>query len=434
MDNSEETTVALALEELELKYTSLPDHVEPGIQFLSSSPPKGQCLRRLKRIILSENQITSLGDLKQVSETLRNTREIDLSHNDFHSYRIIGDMLRAVPMLKHLDLSFNPLEGQIDVDWIPDNHLEALMLNGVGPSMNEINVLLKRLNKLSTLGISGAALESTAGSEMANKENLDDNILHDSLTELHMDGCQLTSWSDCLQLARRFPALQTLRLCENEFDEIHSRCPQTNVHIADQLPNLRSLSLNSCSINDWKSIEALAELPNLIDLRIRDVPLFDEYDCDTKHQLIVPRLRNLQTLNGSLITTRFREDCERFFIRYYQGCDQKPKIYDSLVNIHGHLERLIELDFTPKEFLRARVRCDEKNLNRILRFRLQITIQQLIRALAKFTGIPFNQIRVLHITPQFPDHGPNELRPSLQFLHTLRIEDFEEFHVLSKAV
>ncbi|KAI6188762.1 Coel-1 [Aphelenchoides besseyi] len=249
-----------------------------------------------------------------------------------------------------------------------------------------------------------------------------------------MDGCQLTSWSDCLQLARRFPALQTLRLCENEFDEIHCRCPRTNVHIAEQLPNLRSLSLNSCSINDWKSIEALAELPNLIDLRIRDVPLFDEYDCDTKHQLIVPRLRKLQTLNGSLITARFREDCERFFIRYYQGCNQKPKVYDSLVNIHGHLERLIELDFTPKEFLRTRVRCDEKNLDRILRFRLQITIQQLIRALAKFTGIPFNQIRVLHITPQFPAHSPTELRPSLQFLHTLRIEDFEEFHVFSKVV
>ncbi|KAI6239159.1 Coel-1 [Aphelenchoides fujianensis] len=431
-------TIAVALEELELKYTSTPADLDTCIQFLSSSPPKGQCLRRLKRIILSENEISALGDVKQVAETLKNAREVDLSHNAFESWRIVGEMLHAVPMLRQLDLSFNPLKGPVEAAWIPsNNHLEALMLNGVGPSMDELQALFKSLPHLRQLEVCGASLEaqqkpSCSSADKENRESL--QPLHEELTDLYMDGCQLGSWSQCLQYARRFPALQSLRLCENKFTQITAQCPESGVHIREALPNLRSLALNQCGIREWSSIEALAELTNLVDLRIRDVPLFDQYDCDTKHQLIIPRLPSLETLNGSAISTRYREDCERFFIRFYQGHDEKPRVYESLIAVHGRLEPLVCVDFTPKEFVKMRVRCDERNLNHLLRFRLHITVNQLLRSLSKFTGIPLKQLRVMHVPTAFPERGPSELRSSVRYLHGFHIDDMDELHVFTKSV
>lgn len=59
-------------------------------------------------------------------------------------------------------------------------------------------------------------------------------------------------------------------------------------------------------------------LPGLIDLRIMNVPLLEEYDEEDRHHLIISRLPNLLALNGSVITPGMRETAERFFIRYYQ--------------------------------------------------------------------------------------------------------------------
>jgi hypothetical protein len=100
-----------------------------------------------------------------------------------------------------------------------------------------------------------------------------------------------------------------------------------------------------------------------------------------------------------------------------------------LVAIHGNLEQLVCIDLTPQKYVRARLRCEEFNMNLIIRLRLNITIRAFINAVVKATNIPLNLIRVLHITPQYPTRGPTELRPSNQFLHTLRIEPNDEFRV-----
>lgn len=97
--------------------------------------------------------------------------------------------------------------------------------------------------------------------------------------------------------------------------------------------------------------------------------------------------------------------------------------------MHGNLEQLICLDLTPEKFVQTRLRCDECNINTIIRLRLNITMRAFINAIVKTTGIPLNRVRVLHTTPQYPSHSPTELRISNQFLHTLRIEPSDVFCV-----
>lgn len=110
------------------------------------------------------------------------------------------------------------------------------------------------------------------------------------------------------------------------------------------------------------------------------------------------------------------------------------KIYDKLIGIHGHLDPLVCIDLTPQKYVRVHLRCDEKNVNLIIRLKLNITIRAFMGALSKSTGIPLNMIRVLHTAPQYPAHCPTELRPSSQFLHTLRIEELDYFVIQSKNV
>ncbi|KAI6177343.1 hypothetical protein M3Y97_00896600 [Aphelenchoides bicaudatus] len=424
-------TISSALEELEFKYTMPLDDIEPCIKFLSSSPPKGECVKRLQQIILSHQNISELGDLNQLTEMLQNATIIDLSHNNLNDWAIIGNLLDATPSLKQLNLSFNPLDSRIDINLIPkNNRLECLMLNGVNLTLQTLATLLHSLPRLKLLQICCSPLESP------DKENCGELLKFDQLTDLYMEDCSLDNWTACMQFAQKFPYLRKLYLSENGFNEIFEECNQTGLKIQEAMKNLNTLSLNTCAIEDWKSIEALGSLTTLQHLHLRDLPLFEKYeDFETRDKLTIPRIPSLQTLNGSIITKDYRGSCERFFIRFYQSREDKPqKLYDQLVGIHGNLEQLVSIDLTPQKYIRTRMRCEELDLNLIIRLRVNITIRAFINAVVKATKIPLNLIRVVHVTPQYPARSPTELRPSNQFLHTLRIEPNDEFRVFSKTV
>lgn len=75
------------------------------------------------------------------------------------------------------------------------------------------------------------------------------------------------------------------------------------------------MSLNKCLIDNWSSIERLADINTLQDLRITAIPLWEEYANDEHFHLIVGRIPQLTILNGSHISAEQREQSERFLIR-----------------------------------------------------------------------------------------------------------------------
>jgi hypothetical protein len=191
-------------------------------------------------------------------------------------------------------LSFNPLDPQIDISTIPaDNELETLIINGVELSLQKLASLLNALPRLKVLHICRTPLQLSDKENISNKSD----FKFDQLTDLYMDDCNLNSWSDVLFYANKFPSLQRFYLSENNFDEIFDTCDQTNLKIGDALNNVTTLSMNDSAITDWKSIEVLGSLTNLKHLRIREAPLFDQYDSDTRHQLTVPRIPSIEVRN-----------------------------------------------------------------------------------------------------------------------------------------
>ncbi|VDO80841.1 unnamed protein product, partial [Onchocerca flexuosa] len=125
------------------------------------------------------------------------------------------------------------------------------------------------------------------------------------------------------------------------------------------LNGVRRLSLNKCLIDNWSSIEHLADINTLQDLRIIAIPLWKEYTNDEHFHLIVGRIPQLKILNGSVISAEQREQSERFLIRYYDVREIKPKIFTRLVKRHGHVEQLCKVDMTPKKYAVIVVICEE---------------------------------------------------------------------------
>ena len=64
--------------------------------------------------------------------------------------------------------------------------------------------------------------------------------------------------------------------------------------------------------------------------------------------MLIARLPNVQILNGGdKIPDNEREDAERAFIRFYMDEEEKPKRYHELVEIHGRLDPLVNVDMEP---------------------------------------------------------------------------------------
>lgn len=81
------------------------------------------------------------------------------------------------------------------------------------------------------------------------------------------------------------------------------------------MSGINQLNLNKCMVNEWNSVEALAEITTLRDLRISRIPLLAGLSDEEKIHLVVARMPLLEVLNGSPITKEQREKSERFFIR-----------------------------------------------------------------------------------------------------------------------
>ena len=104
----------------------------------------------------------------------------------------------------------------------------------------------------------------------------------------------------------------------------------------------------SFQIKEWNDLDKLRKYPNLKELRIKHCPLLEEYTAHERRMMLIARLPNVQILNGGdKIPDNEREDAERAFIRFYMDEEEKPKRYHELVEIHGRLDPLVNVDMEP---------------------------------------------------------------------------------------
>ncbi|OZC07460.1 hypothetical protein X798_05516 [Onchocerca flexuosa] len=347
---------------------------------------------------------------------------VDLAWNKLSSWEEIIAIF-SLPRLEVLNLGYNPLQSFLTVPSFPlAMNLELFILNGTDLPMSTVRRLLNKMPKLKELHLS-------ENRNLKNRFDVSDEVMSISLESLHVSKCDIEYWETVISLWRFFPNLVSLSLCENPIRYTSCKMKTNDLNC---LNGVRRLSLNKCLIDNWSSIEHLADINTLQDLRIIAIPLWKEYTNDEHFHLIVGRIPQLKILNGSVISAEQREQSERFLIRYYDVREIKPKIFTRLVKRHGHVEQLCKVDMTPKKYAVIVVICEETGYNASLKIRLTQTVLCLMHMLEKLTKIPVKRMRLFYINSF--NLFPNELRFPSQMLQALHIEDGDRICVQSKMV
>uniref|UniRef100_A0A8R1XW35 Ubiquitin-like domain-containing protein n=1 Tax=Onchocerca volvulus TaxID=6282 RepID=A0A8R1XW35_ONCVO len=399
------------VDELEKKYLCNVD-IDESIILLKSmtgtSPCKLASEHTLLLLVLNHKYIDRIGDKVQF---LSICRYAHLAWNKLSSWEEIIAIF-SLPRLEVLNLGYNPLQSFLTVPSFPlAVNLELFILNGTDLPMSTVRKLLNKMPKLKELHLS-------ENRNLKNRFDVGDEVMSVSLESLHVSKCDIEHWETVTFLWRFFPNLISLSLCENPIRYTSCKMKTNDLNC---LNGVRRLSLNKCLIDNWSSIERLADINTLQDLRIIAIPLWKEYTNDEHFHLIIGRIPQLKILNGSVISAEQREQSERFLIRYYDVREIKPKIFARLVKRHGHVEQLCKVDMTPKKHAVIVVICEETGYNANLKIRLTQTVSCLMHMLEKLTKIPVKRMRLFYINSVNP--FPNELRFSSQMLQALHIED-----------
>lgn len=231
-------------------------------------------------------------------------------------------------------------------------------------------------------------------------------------------------WDEVSKLGLVFPNLTALWMSE---------CPLENVDPSEMslhFPNLKSLSLNDNRLNSWEDIDALKQFPVLTDVSLMGIPLLNEYSDPVKRQLLIARLPNIQKLNKTRVTEEEREDAERFFIRHHMDDENPPSRYLELVDTHGILDRLADVNLRPKESAVISFIFDDQPL-----FKREISLMQtttsLKKYLSEFIGIPPPGFKVLYHDVGF-SYGLEDMIFGSRKLYRYNMKDGDEIHVWSR--
>ena len=233
----------------------------------------------------------------------------------------------------------------------------------------------------------------------------------------------IKQWDEIGKLGFVFPQLTALWMSE---------CPLENIvstQIPQQFPNLKSLSLNDTLLSTWQDIEALKHFPLLTDVSLMGIPLVCEYSDQVKRQLLIARLPNIRKLNKTKVTEEEREDAERFFIRHYMDDEDPPTRYLELVETHGMLDRLADVNLKPKETAMISFIFNDQPL-----FKREINLMQsttsLRKYLSEYIGIPLPDFRILYHDVGFC-YGLEEMNFGTRKLYRYKMKDGDEIHVWS---
>lgn len=247
---------------------------------------------------------------------------------------------------------------------------------------------------------------------------------YSNIRSLSINKHDIKRWDEIGKLGFVFPKLTALWMSE---------CPLENIAPAEiplQFPHLKSLSLNDTLLNTWEDIDALKRFPVLTDVSLMGIPLLNQYSDQVKRQLLVARLPSIKKLNKTKVTDEEREDAERFFIRHHMDDENPPSRYLELVEMHGILDRLANVNFKAKESAMIAFIFDDQPL-----FKKEISLLQstssLKKYLSEFIGLPPPGFKMLYRDVEFC-FGLDEMKYASKKLYTYNMKDGDEIHVWSR--
>ena len=326
---------------------------------------KRRPLNATRQICLDSSCIATLGGpAAALSDRLAAMTSLDISGNDL-TWEEASPLIRGrVACLASVDLSRNPLGSDktgVMSSSLSSSLLTAVQLNHTDTDWATAAWVISQCPCLSNLGLAGNSLPDVPvewavgyGDDGSSSSSSSTAVGGRRLESIGLGGNEIASWERVASTLGTWSNLHSLFLMGNPIVKVRmphpagtdkeddegkaSTTPTPTATAAEPAAGasppllfaaLRTLSLSNCPLDGWASVEALACLPRLRDLRLQDVPFLERrYNVDERRMLVIARLRVLSAggrgkqtvgsetcglLNRSPITANERHDAERFF-------------------------------------------------------------------------------------------------------------------------
>eukprot|EP00210_Caulerpa_lentillifera_P006897 g6594.t1 len=293
----------------------------------------------LQSVDVSGACITHTGSLDVLSAMLVSLQELNVSFNFIYKWKMVLEIIGALPKLKVLNLSGNPFLRSGEGLYAPTesvmSELETLILNECCISWTQAIDVIDRLCTGSELQVCSNQIKDIAS------PNLDNYAFH-NLESIDFAYNNIQDWNEVCCLSS-MPKLKKLNLSSNPIKSVQYHTDQT-----DFFASLETLLLGDCLINTWDSIGALNLFPNLKETRTSGNPLLQSVVGGGRFE-IVARVHGLVQLNGSRVSPQERIDCERRYISLVANSFpmDAPEIEQTLNQLHPRYFELINKHGVP---------------------------------------------------------------------------------------
>ncbi|XAR59329.1 hypothetical protein NMG60_11015126 [Bertholletia excelsa] len=290
-----------------------------SVQFLGKDKIQDKLSRfeELTGASLSFLGIGSSGHPSQISATMPNLKELDLTGNLLSEWRDVGSICEGLPTLAAINLSNNLMSHEI-VGLPQLNNIRILVLNNTGISWIQVEILKLSLPTIEELHLMGNKLSTITTSSSISVQGFD------FLKLLNLEDNCITDWNEVLRLSQ-LRSLEQLYLNKNSLnhvwypdcDLIHDASSACQSVDKSNRPfqNLRCLLLGGNNISDLASVDSLNDFPSLMDTRLSENPIADPGKGGLPRFVLVARLSKVKMLNGSEVTSRERKDSEIRYVR-----------------------------------------------------------------------------------------------------------------------
>lgn len=315
------------LEALEKRYRSTSTKDEEDEMYVLSSTNKRVSIQLLGKSELDDKLsrfeeltnaslafmgVSSPGVSCQISTTVPNIQELDLSGNLLSEWKDVGIICEQLPALKALNLSYNlmsPYKSELPLL----KSIRVLVLNNTGVDWEQVELLRQSLTTIEELHIMGNNISRILPVSSSMVRGFD------SLRLLNLEDNCIAEWSEVMKLSQ-LRCLEQLYLNKNCLSSLFypddgSQYYESEVTGRKPFQKLRCLLLGDNNISDLASVDSLNLFPNLVDIRLSGNPITDAAKGGAPRFVLIARLAKVQILNGSEITSRERKDSEIRYVR-----------------------------------------------------------------------------------------------------------------------